>query len=141
MLRVVQALLDRLLRAEFAPVLRRMTQGARQPPRAVVALVAILAVPPAAGLTNTAAGASGRILALAAALGWTITGMRAAIFDAYVDRAQAPGEDEFHTRNGRTAGSSATKARAWRDRSWRPGSNRRPNRYKGLALPTELRQQ
>ena len=101
---VVQALLDRLLRAEFAPVLRRVTQGARQPLRAVVALLGVLAVLPDAGLTNTAVGALSRILglALAAALGWTITRMVAAIFDAYLDRAQAAGEDEFHARRRTT---------------------------------------
>ena len=101
---VVQALLDRVLRAEFAPVLRRVALGARTPLRAVVVLLAILAVLPESGLTNPASGALSRLLglALAGALGWTITRMLAAVFDAYLDRARATGEDEFHARRRTT---------------------------------------
>jgi small-conductance mechanosensitive channel len=104
LLMMVQRLLDRVLRAEFAPVLRRVTQGARTPLRAVVALLAILAVLPEAGLTSAAVAAGTRLLdlALAGALGWTITRMVAAIFDAYLDRARTASEDEFHARRRTT---------------------------------------
>ncbi len=101
---LVERLLDRVLRSEFAPVLRRVTQGARTPLRAVVALLAILAVLPESGLTNAGIAAFTRLLslALAAALGWTLTRMVAAVFDTYLDRARTATEDEFHARRRTT---------------------------------------
>ncbi len=101
---VMQALLERVLRAEFAPVLRRVMRGGRGPLRLVAALLALLAVLPEAGLTATTTAALSQLLglALAGGLGWTITRLLAAVFDAFLDRAHAAGEADFHARRRTT---------------------------------------
>ena len=100
----VQALLDRVMRAEFAPVLHRVVRRARGPLRLVAALLTLLAALPEAGLSNSAVATASRFagLALVGALGWTVTRMLAAVFDAYLERAHIAGEDDFHARRRTT---------------------------------------
>ena len=103
-LTAVHALLDRLLRAEYAPVLRRVLRDGRLPVAVSLALLAMLAALPASGLSNVTIGYldRGLGLALTGALGWTLTRKAAAVFDAYLDRAQRLGDSDLPARQRRT---------------------------------------
>jgi small-conductance mechanosensitive channel len=103
-LTVVHSLLDRVLRAELAPVLWRITHDASRPLHVVAALMALLAVLPVSGLPNSAIANLSRLLdlALAVALGWTITRMATAIFDASLDRLREASQENFHARRRAT---------------------------------------
>ena len=101
---VLHALLGRLLRDEHAPVLRRVLSDGRLPVAVSLALLAMLAVLPASGLSNVTVGHFGRGLGVAftGALGWALTRKVAAVFDAYIDRARRLGDGDLASRRRRT---------------------------------------
>lgn len=100
----VNALLDRVLRAEHAPVLRRVLRDGRPPVAVALALLAMLVALPASGLPEATAAAVNRGLGLAltGAIGWVLTRKVAAAFDAYLDKARREGRDNLLARQRRT---------------------------------------
>ncbi|HYZ35072.1 MAG TPA: mechanosensitive ion channel domain-containing protein [Crenalkalicoccus sp.] len=97
-------LLDRLLRKEYAPVLRHVLRAGGWPQAAAVGLLAALAALPASGLGGAATAAIGHAigLTLTAVIGWMLTRMLGAAFDIYLERAGQAGEGDIHARRRRT---------------------------------------
>lgn len=100
----LHALLRRLLRDEHAPVLRRVLSDGRAPVAVSLALLTMMAVLPASGLSNVTVGYFGRGLGVlfTGALGWALTRKIAAVFDAYIDRARRLGDGDLSARRRRT---------------------------------------
>jgi small-conductance mechanosensitive channel len=103
-LELVHALLDRLMQARGAPVLKRVLQDGRVAVRVTVALFAAVAVLPAADLPGATTAWLDRILGLllAGALGWALTRKTGALFDAYIDLSRSGGENDLLMRRRRT---------------------------------------
>lgn len=101
---LLHALLDRFLRAEFAPVLKRLSCAGRLPLYLAAALLGFLAVLPEAGLRAVQEAPLTRAaqVGVAAVLGWALTAKLAALLDAYLDRLAAAGELDFNTRRRAT---------------------------------------
>jgi small-conductance mechanosensitive channel len=101
---LVHRIAARILRAEHAPVLIRVLLAGRRSVATSLALLAMLAALPAAGLDETVRGHLGRgiTLALTAALGWALTRKVTAVFDAYIDRSRAMAGDDLLARRRRT---------------------------------------
>jgi small-conductance mechanosensitive channel len=85
------------------PILWRVLQAARPPLRVTLVLLALIAALPAAQLNATFTQTASNLLSLAEtiALGWSVTRMAAAAFDAQLD-GEVPGDEDVGLRRRRT---------------------------------------
>lgn len=103
LLGLAHRVLERLLRGRDAPVLNALVLRGRRPLRLTVVLLVLNLVLPAAGLEEAEASLAGSVLglALAVALGWTITRKAAAAFDVQLEGA-LPSDEDLVLRRRRT---------------------------------------
>jgi small-conductance mechanosensitive channel len=102
-LALAHRVLERLLRGRDAPVLLALLRRGRRPLRLTVVLLVLDLALPAAGLEEATAGWADSLLglAVAVALGWTITRKVAAAFDVQLEGAQ-PSDEDLVQRRRRT---------------------------------------